>query len=150
VFFPYDIASGVIEVVTPGPDPLHLLSRPLMVAYADGTNSEDIADVTNSAGRIILPGSNTVIYTNCCAGLECDSVVANRKSGCQGEVVFGHRPPDRAKFGMNPQTTRIQVVTEFFDTADPALHSVLTNRATGLPDPVLKFGAMRMGHGLVR
>jgi hypothetical protein len=62
VSFPYDLYTGAIEQVTP--EGLHLRSRPLLIAYASGTNSQLIAELTNSIGQI-TPAGNAVIYTNC-------------------------------------------------------------------------------------
>jgi hypothetical protein len=60
-YFPGDIYSGQIELVTP--EGKQLFSRPVGLSYFDGTNSVLIAELTNSTGEI-LPSGNQVLYTN--------------------------------------------------------------------------------------
>jgi hypothetical protein len=143
-FFPADIYQGVIELVTP--DGLHLKSRPLCVSYFDGTNSVLIAELTNSIAQI-LPSGNQIIYTNVLTDFACDLVCTFRKSGVENDLVFRASPPAPEVFGLNPDATRIQLLTEFFDTADPTVQTLAANPTDGLADTVLKFGAVKMRPG---
>lgn len=68
-YFPGDIYTGEIVLVTP--DGKHLRSRPLGLAYDDGTNSVLIAELTNSVGEI-LPSGNQVVYPDALTHLGAD------------------------------------------------------------------------------
>src|SRR5579859_8073174 len=57
VFFPADIYSGAVQLVTP--DGLTIQSRPIGIAYADESNSVMIASLTNSIGQL-LPSGNQI------------------------------------------------------------------------------------------
>jgi len=60
VYFPGDIAQGVIDLVTP--DGKQLQSRPICLSYDDGSNTVLIAVLTNSPGYLV--GANQVMYPN--------------------------------------------------------------------------------------
>jgi len=144
VYFPTDIYNGALEIVTP--DGRHLHSRPLGVSYDDGSNTVFIATLTNSVGY--LASSNQVIYPNAFAGIDADLVCTYRKAGFESDLVFRQRPPAPEAFGLNSAGTVLQMVTEFFNTADPqATASKLQDRHYALTDSTLKFGTLKMGHG---
>jgi len=147
VYFPGDIYDGVIETVTA--DGKRLKSRPLGISYLDGSNSVLIAELTNSVGQL-LPSGNQVIYTNCFTDFTADLVATYRISGFECDLVFRGQPPGPEQFGLNPQISRLQLLTEFFDTPEP--EKVLrpaskSEAAAGLSDHTLKFGDMRMIRG---
>jgi hypothetical protein len=143
VSFPYDLYIGAIEQTTP--EGLHLRSRPICIAYASGTNSELIAELTNSIGQI-LPAGNAVIYTNCTTDLSCDLVATYRKFGFECDLVIRQKPPPPDVFGFDPDQTEVQLWTEFFDPPEPVqqLGPVTQN---GLQDSTLQFGGTVMGRG---
>lgn len=147
VYFPPDIYEGVIETVTA--DGKRLKSRPLGISYFDGSNSVLIAELTNSVGQV-LPSGNQVIYTNCFTDFAADLICTYRKSGFESDLVFRGQPPGPEEFGLNPHTSRLQLLTEFFDTPEPEQIDQFINRAdreAGLSDRNLKFGAMQMTRG---
>ena len=145
VYFPGDIYSGVIKLVTPDGETLQ--SQPIGLSYFDGTNSVLIAMVTNSTGAI-LPSGNQVTYTNAFDGLDADMLYTYTKAGFEQDVILQQQPPDPASLGLNPQTTRLQVLTEFFNPPQPDVTAVTVPTAAGnLEDDYLSFGAMGMGQG---
>jgi hypothetical protein len=144
VYFPSDIYNGVIEVIAA--DGAHLKSRPLGLSYFDGTNSVLIAELTNSVGQI-LPSENQVIYTNAFTDFGADLVCTYRKSGFESDVVFREQPPVPEQFGLSSTNTRLQLLTEFFDTPEPAQQASLTGNPDGLQDYTLNFGVMQMIRG---
>ena len=144
VYFPPDIYNGAIEIVTP--DGKQLRARPLGISYDDGANLVMIAILTNSVGQL-LPSGNQVIYTNAFSGLAADLVCTFRKSGFECDLVFREQPPGPAQFGLNPQVTRLQLLTEFFDTPDPDQTSETENLTDGLTDQTLSFGNLKMVPG---
>jgi hypothetical protein len=142
-YFPGDIYSGVIKVVTP--DGQSLQSRPLALSYDDGNNTVLIAVLTNSIGQVL--GTNQVIYPNAFTGLKADLRFTFKKSGFEQDIVLQEQPPAPASLGLNPNTTRIQVLTEFFNTTDPQQTATPVNQRDGLADTTLTFGSMNMVRG---
>jgi len=144
VYFPEDIYNGVIKVVTP--DGQVLQSHPLGICYYDGTNSVMIAQLTNSTGQL-LPSGNQVIYTNCFTDFAADLVCTYRKSGFECDLVFREAPPQPQVFGMTFDATRLELLTEFFNTADPIEQGSASDVMDGLTDKTLRFGQLWMGRG---
>ncbi len=144
VYFPPDIYSGVIELVTT--DGQHLRSRPLGIGYFDGTNSVLIAEQTNSIGQILSSG-NQVIYPNAFTDFAADLVCTYRKGGFECDLVFREQPPGPEQFGLNPQTSRLELLTEFVDAPAPVMETGAPSAQDGLTDTTLMFGATTMGPG---
>lgn len=144
-YFPANIANGVIKLVTL--DGKVLRSRPIGLAYSDGSNSVLLAVITNATGAILTSG-NQVIYKNAFAGLDADLRYTYTKAGFEQDVVLREQPPDPASLGLNPQSARLQVLTEFFHPPQPHIRVMKAQTAAGnLQDESLKFGAMMMGRG---
>ena len=58
------------------------------------------------------------------------------------------QPPDPASLGLNPETARLQVFTEFFNPPQPIVTTNMVPTTAGnLEDDDLNFGAMAMGRG---
>jgi hypothetical protein len=141
-YFPGDIYQGQIELMTP--DGLQLNSRPMGLSYFDGTNIVLIAVLTNSIGQVL--GANQVIYTNAFTGFAADLVYTYTKAGFEQDVVLREQPPTPESLGLNPDTARLQVLTEFFSPPQPTIQSMDTAPQAGLSltDQSLGFGAMQM------
>jgi len=145
VYFPGNIYGGEIKLVTP--DGQTLQSQPIGLSYFDGTNSVLLAVVTNATGQILSSG-NQVIYTNAFDGLNADLLYTYTKAGIEQDVVLNEQTPDPSSLGLNPQTTRLQILTEFFDTPQPVVTAAMVSTAAGdLEDDSLSFGVMQMGQG---
>jgi hypothetical protein len=114
-YLPGDIYNGEIELVTP--DGQQLYSRPMGLSYFDGTNSVLIAELTNSIG--VLTGNNQVIYPNAFTGFAADVRYTYTKAGFEQDIILLEQPPTPESFGLNPATTRLQVLTEFFNPPQP-------------------------------
>jgi hypothetical protein len=142
VFWPADILEGEIQLVTA--DGKLVKSQPVGLGYDDGSNTLLIAVLTNSIGQLI--GSNQVIYTNAFVGLDADLLYTYTKAGLEQDVVIRTQPPTPASLGLNPDTTRLQVLTEFFGPPQPAeTTSTLPEQAgLALTDDTLDFGTMQM------
>lgn len=143
-YFPYDIYSGVIQVVTP--DGITLQSRPVGISFFDGTNSVLVAELTNSIGQIISP--NQIIYTNAFTDIPADLLVTYRKSGLECDLVFRSQIPAPESFGLSSPATRLELLTEFFNTPDPA--QTQATSLDGVNNVTLGFGQnMKMVRGRV-
>ena len=143
VYFPGDIYNGQIELVTP--DGLHLKSRPLGISYDDGTKTVLIAQLKDSVGELV--GANQVIYPDAFIGFKADLRYTYRKDGFEQDIVLREQPPTPESFGLNSQNTRLQVLTEFFDTSDPTQTASAVSKQDELSDTTLSFGKMKMIRG---
>jgi len=142
-YFPNDIATGVIKLVTP--DEEQLFSRPIALGYDDGTNTVLIGLLTNSVGE--LAGSNQVIYPNAFEGVSADLRYTYTKAGFEQDVVLADQPPPPGRFGFNPQAVRLQVITEFFNPPQPVQTAGPAGPQDDLQDTALAFGQMKMVRG---
>ena len=144
VYFPGNIYQGQIEMVTP--DGLKLYSRPVGLSYDDGTNTVMIAVLTNSTG--VLVSSNQVIYPNAFTSFAADLRYTYTKAGFEQDIILREQPPAPASLNLNPDTTRIQVLTEFFNPPQPSVRATAVPTDAGsLTDETLDFGQMQMGRG---
>ena len=143
VYFPGDIYNGVITLITP--DGLQMQSRPIGLNYDDGTNTVLIAELTNSVGQLV--SSNQVIYTNAFVGVSADLLYTYRKGGFEQDVIFREQPLTPEQCGLNSANSRLQLLTEFFNTPTPVESATAVNAQDGLQDTTLCFGSMTMVHG---
>jgi archaellum component FlaF (FlaF/FlaG flagellin family) len=141
-YFPGDIYQGQVELVTS--DGQHLRSRPMGLSYFDGTNSALIAELTNSVGVVV--GNNQVVYPNAFTDFKVDLRYTYTKGGFEQDVVLRQQPPTPESLGLNPDTTRLQVLTEFFSPPQPTIKSTAMPIQAGLSltDESLGFGTMEM------
>jgi len=143
VYFPSDIYQGVIKVITP--DGKTLQSQPVGLSYDDGSNTVFIAVLTNSLGQLV--SSNQVIYPNAFVGINADLRYTYRKSGFEQDVVLHEQPPAPASFGLNPETVKLQLLTEFINPPEPVQRKDRGRKKNDLTDTTLRFGKMTMIHG---
>jgi hypothetical protein len=141
--FSNNLRNG-IEVVTP--DGLVLRSQPLGISYDDGEHNILIAELKDCVGEIVPP--NQIIYRDAFTDFEADICYTYTKAGVEQDLILREQPPEIPE-GMNPDTTRIQLLTEFFDPPRPKLTSLRVEDADGveLPDQIVQFGNMSMGAG---
>jgi len=142
VYFPGNIGQGKIEMMTS--DGRQFYSAPLGLSYFDGTNSIMIAEITNSVGELVAP--NQVLYPNAFVGFNADLLYTYKKDGFEQDVILRTQPPTPEACGLNPATTRLQVLTEFFNSPQPAITETPLPAQAGvaLTDQTLDFGTMQM------
>lgn len=147
VYFPVDIYSGAIKLVTP--EGLILQGHPIGLSYDDGEKSVLIAEVTNSVGAIV--GANQVIYSEAFTGngIKADVRYTYRRGGLEQDIILETQPPTPESLGLNPETARLQVLTEFFDAPEPTVENRTLPASAGvdLQDEALGFGIMKMVPG---
>ncbi|MFO1511522.1 MAG: hypothetical protein U1F83_01180 [Verrucomicrobiota bacterium] len=148
VFFPPDIYDGTIQMQLP--DGQWLRSRVLGLSYYDATSGKSvlIAETTNSIGE--LHGSNVVIYPEAFTDFRASLRLTYTRAGFEQDIILLEQPPSPKEWGMNPETTGLQVLTEFFDPPQPAQRkqSVTDSKGVSLMDQILDFsGGMQMGFG---
>lgn len=144
-YFPSDIYSGVIRLVTP--EGYVLQSRPVGMSYDDGTNTVMIAELTNSVGY--LAGSNQVIYPDAFTGFKADLCYTYTKAGFEQDVILRQQPPTPESLELNADTAKLQLLTEFFSPPKPAIKSrtLPVQAGLSLPDQSLCFGKTEMIQG---
>ncbi|HEY4416944.1 MAG TPA: hypothetical protein VGO57_14740, partial [Verrucomicrobiae bacterium] len=144
-YFPGDIYEGTIRLITP--DGQVMQSQPSVLSYSDGNNTALIGILTNSTGY--LAASNQVIYPNAFSGINADLRYTYTKAGFEQDVILHEQPPLPASLGLNPETTRIQVLTEFLSAPTPKItqRKLPTRRGQSADDEELTFGDMTMVPG---
>ena len=144
-YFPGDIYRGNIKLVTP--DGKVFISRPLGLSYFDGTNNVLIAELKDSVGELI--GSNQVVYSDAFTDFRADLCYTYTKSGFEQDIILREQPPAPEGYGLALETTRLQVLTEFFNPPQPVKRNRLLCQPFGvrLNDESLDFGVMKIGAG---
>jgi hypothetical protein len=119
----------------------------LLYFDASSGNSVLLSQIQNSTAVI---ASNTVIYGNAFSNLTADIRYKYRKAGLSQEVVLQQAPPSPGQYGMNVNTTWLQVLTEFANPPQPVITS-MTNTSGIIDDRFISFGdmSMRVGHALL-
>jgi hypothetical protein len=144
-YFPPDIYNGEIRLVTANSNVLR--SRPYGLSYDDGTNSVLIAELTNSTGQLV--SSNQIVYPDAFTDLKADLRYIYTKSGFEQDVILRQAPPPPQFYGLNPRSTRLQVLSEFFSPPQPAIDTSVLPAQAGmrLQDQNLDFGGTQMIRG---
>lgn len=139
-------------------DGTRLRSSVLALRYYDPVSGRDalLATVQDARGEVLPP--NQVLYRKVFDNVRADLLYTYRKDGMEADVVLREVPPAPEEFGLPSDTTRLEVVTEFFDAPQPT--KVLRTLATVEEDAVrarvaepdwldeeLHFGAKRIGDG---
>ena len=129
------------------PDGKHLKSRPLGLSYEDGAKSVLIAELKDSIGQVV--GANQVIYPDAFTDFKADIRYTYTKAGFEQDIILRESPLTPESYGLNPNTARLQVLTEFFDPPQPAVRTAKLPEQAGisLNDGNLDFGVMKMMQG---
>jgi len=154
-------APGAIDCTTP--DGKRLRSSIIGLSYFDAATGDSvlIAELKDSAGEL-LPSGNQVLYPAAFTNLLADVLYTVTRAGLEQCIILREQPPSPAEFGLDPRTTRLEVLTEFLDPPIPAITTaVVPSRAarssqgtqvTAASDPPLtdqtvSFGAMQLRRG---
>jgi hypothetical protein len=149
VIFPSDILGSPVELMFPNRK--WLRSQVIGLAYWDRATGRSvlIAELKSSVGEVHQP--NVVIYPNCFDG---DGFTASlrytyTRAGFEQDVILATRPPGPEEYGLNPETSVLQVLTEFVDPPQPRkeIGQLKTLRGDVVPDESLHFDSMMIGRG---
>jgi hypothetical protein len=139
-------SAGAVELETPGGQVLR--SHPLCLSYFDSASGQSvrIADVKDCVGKV---SGNQVIYEDAFTDVRADVRYTYTKAGFEQDIILRERPPGPEVYGLNPATTRLQVLTEFVQAPTPAKRVRTLTRADGqaMVDETLFFGAAYLGRG---
>lgn len=116
---------------------VRLRSSVLALRYFDAATGGTVilGTVRDVVGELLPP--NQVIYRNVFDEVRADLVYTYRRRGVEADVVLREVPPGPEEFGLIPETTRLEVVTEFFDPPQPERRERLL---ASLEDPQLREG----------
>jgi hypothetical protein len=142
VTFPPDLYDGLIELHTP--DAKWLRSRVLGLSYFDPVSGQSvlIAETSHSTGELHQP--NEIVYPDAFTGLKADVRYRYTRAAFEQDIILREQFPSPAEYGLNPETTRLQVLTEFMAPPAPQIR---VREVNGLADESLDFGAMQVGRG---
>lgn len=123
-------------IIELGPD-IVLRSSVLALKYYDVASGREVvlAVVKDAAGELLPP--NQMIYRDAFDRIKADVVYTYRKRGTEADVVLRELPPLPSEVGLDPTTTLLQVVTEFFDPPAP------TNQRQQLRQQQRAFATLR-------
>ena len=90
-----------------------------------------------------------MIYPDAFTDFKADLRYTYTKAGFEQDIILREQPPTPESLGLNPDTARLQVLTEFFDPPQPSIQSTPMQMETGLSltDETLGFGQMQMVPG---
>ncbi|HXD00550.1 MAG TPA: Ig-like domain-containing protein [Verrucomicrobiae bacterium] len=141
VYFAANInASNAVQITTP--DGLQLNTHIMGLSYYDsGTGSNVLfAELQDSTGQLVT--NNQVVYPNAFTDCDADVRYTYTRAGFEQDIVVQQQLPAPDSFGLNPDTTWLQVWTEFTDPPTPAIEPILDGA-----DERLDFGIMKMERG---
>lgn len=135
--------AWAIRLLTP--DGKDLRSHVLGLSYFDTSTGSSvfIATMKDSIGQV-QPSGNQVIYGDAFTEVNADVRYTLTRAGFEQDIILREQLPSPAEWGMNPETTRLQVFTEFLNPPSPHIKQV---QPWPLVDQILDFGAMEMGQG---
>ena len=97
----------------------------------------------SSQGKLV--GNNHIWYPNAFAGLNADLWYTFSPSRLDQDVVLHEGPPSPAACGLNPQSARLQIWTEWFNPPEP--RKIEGEDGAITHDAYLDFGNLVMGPG---
>jgi len=136
-------APGAVDLVMR--DGQRLTSHILGLSYFDAATGKSvlIAELKDSVGVLTEP--NVLVYPDAFTDLKADVRYIYTKAGLEQDVIFREQFLSPAEYGLNPQTTRLQFLTEFDHPPAPRIEKARGGQRE--TDAVLDFGVMRIGVG---
>lgn len=137
--------NSLAAVNLTAPDGKQFKTHVFGISYFDPKtgNTALIAEITNAVGVIVPP--NQVIYSNAFTDIKADVRYTYTKQGFEQDIIFNENPPSPEVFGLDPNTTRLEVLTEYDEPVSP--HNSSTNSLHAGSDVTLNFGAMQIISG---
>jgi hypothetical protein len=135
--------GGAVTLTTA--DNKQLLSTVYALTYYDTSTGSNVLLTFVQDCTATIVGARTLIYSNAFSNLTADIRYTYRKAGLRQDIILRQQPPSPAAYGLNPATTFLGVMTEFFNPPAPIITTVTNN---GVPENrILNFGDMKMGVG---
>ncbi len=132
-------SAGSVDLLMP--DDQRLISNPMGLSFFDYSSGKNIllAEVTNCIGELVAP--NVVVYASAFDTLNAGLRYTYTKDGFEQDVILYENPGSPADYGLNPDTTFLEMYSEFFNPPTPTVQSASDN------DQTLNFGQMQMVRG---
>ncbi len=134
VFFKPDVNQrGAVEIHTP--EGIVLKSSVLGLSYFDSLSGQmvTLATTHHSVGELLEP--NQIIYRDAFDNIHADVLYTFRTSGLEQDIIFRENPPAPELFGLLPESTKLEVMTEFYETPTPGKKVSVLDKVT---DPNLR------------
>jgi hypothetical protein len=100
-----------------------------------------IAEVKDCEGQLVSP--NVIVFPDAFDNVRAALKYTYSRHRFEQDVIIYENPP--LPPDLDPKTTVIEMYSEFFDP--PTSETVSVQKADGLIDENLEFGAMRIGEG---
>lgn len=132
--------SNAVQITTP--DSLLMNTHIMGMSYYDTATGSNVlfAELQDSIGQVVA--NNQVVYPNAFSDCDADIRYTYTRAGIEQDIVVQQQLATPDAFGLNPDTTWLQVWTEFADPPTPAIETSLDGA-----DELLDFGAMQMERG---
>ena len=141
--------GGLQSVGITTPDNRSLYFRPLLLAYYDSASGDAVllAQVLDTAGAVEFP--NRVTYEQAFDDLDADVQYDCTANSLEQNIVLHQDLPSPAQFGLNTNTTRLEVWTEWYQTPPVAGQTSPISLRDGVvaDDTALDFGTMKIVRG---
>jgi hypothetical protein len=94
-------------------------THPLGVFYFDAATGRSalVAGLKDSTGELLPP--NQIVYRDAFEGLRIDVRLTYTKAAFESDVILLEQPPGPELYGLDPETTRLEIWTEFLDVPEP-------------------------------
>lgn len=144
VYFSGDIADPNGAVSLEMPDGQKLVTRVLGLSFYDSSTGQNalFAELKSAPGELLANG-NQVIYRDCFTDVKASIRYTYAKGGFEQDIVLEENPVSPADYGLNPDTTVVEVWTENLNGNSPQNVA----KVDGSEDEIVDFGAMHLGAG---
>ena len=132
--------ADAVEIALPEGD--RLKTHIMGLSYFDSATGSNVlfAELQDSTGQLVA--NNQVIYPNVFTDCDADVRYTYTRAGFEQDIVVRQQLPTPDSYGLNPDTTWLQVWTEFADPPTPAIEQSLDGTGERLD-----FGMMKMERG---
>src|SRR2546429_511363 len=154
----YGNLNTQVAVDVQTPDNKRLQSHVLGLAYFDPVSGKNvlIAEVKDCIGELAAP--NQIIFPDAFTDFRADYRLTLTRDGLEADVILREQPPAPESFGLPPETTQLQILTEFMNpptptevtaAVPPSTNGVPESFAVGpnLTDQRLSIGVMAFERG---
>lgn len=140
IFNPHINVSNAVQITTP--DAVLFKSHIMGLSYYDASSGSNVlfAELQDTTGQLVT--SNQVVYPNAFGGCDADVRYTYTLAGIEQDIVVQQQLPNPSAYSLNPDTTWLQVWTEFTDPPTPTIETILDGT-----DERLDFGMMKMERG---
>jgi len=133
-------------------------SRVLGLSYFDAGSGKSVLFAEVQPAQAELVGPNKLAYRDAFTEVRADLVYEYRRDRFAQDVVIRAPLPGPEQFGLDPGTTRLELVTEFLEAPDPVKEPYVVKGEEDparraqmvepeLVDETLVFGSYRMARG---